>query len=206
MRCQKTLVLNSGAECSPGAGPANFQKTVHCVPVQSVEYWDEYSSSHLVINRSLQSPPPAIHILKVKIFSWDLCWCPAVVGGGYVWSWRYQTVGPYLLIDLDTENEPGPATGGQLLVVVLSSELVGYNYCGLVLCSWAKSMKTFWSPPPVSVTDKSYYSHYSLLSISPTISPASQFLFYSHWRHQSIRLEYHPSSWLSSLQHLGHRN
>ena len=52
---------------------------------------------------------------------------------GYVWSWRYQTGGRYLLIDLDTENEPGPATGGQLLVVVLSSELVCYNYCGLVL-------------------------------------------------------------------------
>ena len=38
-----------------------------------------------------------------------------VVVVGYVWSWRYQTGGRYLLIDLDTENEP---TGAVTLTVL----------------------------------------------------------------------------------------
>ena len=41
---------------------------------------------------------------------------------GYVWSWRYQTGGRYLLIDLDTENEPsGAVTLTVLLIIIIST-------------------------------------------------------------------------------------
>ena len=45
-----------------------------------------------------------------------------VVVVGYVWSWRYQTGGRYLLIDLDTENEPtGSVTLTVLLIIIVWS-------------------------------------------------------------------------------------
>ena len=45
-----------------------------------------------------------------------------VVVVGYVWSWRYQTGGRYLLIDLDTENEPtGAVTLTVLLIIIIWS-------------------------------------------------------------------------------------
>ena len=63
--------------------------------------------------------------LNLVISQRDLCTGGlevVVVVVGYVWSWRYQTDGRYLLIDLDTENEPTRAvTLTVLLIIIISS-------------------------------------------------------------------------------------
>ena len=60
--------------------------------------------------------------LNLVISERDLCsggldWTGVV---GNVWSCRYQTGGRYLLIDLDTENEPTGAVALSALLIIIS--------------------------------------------------------------------------------------
>ena len=62
--------------------------------------------------------------LNLVISERDLCsgGLEVVLVVGYVWSCRYQTGGRYLLIDLDTENEPtGSVTLTVLLIIIIWS-------------------------------------------------------------------------------------
>ena len=72
--------------------------------------------------------------LNLVISERDLC-----SGGlevvGYVWSCRYQTGGRYLLIDLDTENEPTRAVTltDLLIIIIRSRETVPPSHCPTVV-------------------------------------------------------------------------
>ena len=76
--------------------------------------------------------------LSLVISERDLCTGGlevVVVVVGYVWSWRYQTDGRYLLIDLDTENEPTRAVTltDLLIIIIRSRETVPPSHCPTVV-------------------------------------------------------------------------